>query len=116
MRNLAHMPGIGRIARALLSIQSTFGTTPEGFLDINLSRQDLASYTGTTYETVFRLMNELVQEGSITLSGKNICIADADKLLSHTIEWSLLLKYFLMRILSVVVGLIDNQNSKKVNF
>ena len=86
MRNLAHMPVIGRIAQALLSIQSNFGTTPEGYLDINLSRQDLASYTGTTYESVFRLMNELVQEGSITLSGKNICIIDAGKLLAHTVE------------------------------
>ncbi|OQP47374.1 transcriptional regulator [Niastella yeongjuensis] len=86
MRNLAHMPVKGRIAQALLSIQSTFGTSPDGFLDINLSRQDLASYTGTTYETVFRLMNELVQEGSIALSGRNIYITDADKLLTYTVQ------------------------------
>lgn len=80
MRNLAHMPVKGRIAQALLSMQEKFGTTPEGFIDINLSRQDLASYTGTTYETVFRLMNELVQEGCITLLGKQICITNGELL------------------------------------
>jgi CRP-like cAMP-binding protein len=53
---------------------------------MNLSRQDLASYTGTTYETVFRIMNELVQEGSITLQGKQICIQDSNKLNEHAGE------------------------------
>nr|WP_240347894.1 Crp/Fnr family transcriptional regulator [Longitalea arenae] len=83
MRNLAHMPVKGRIAQALLSMSAKFGTTAEGFIDITLSRQDLASYTGTTYETVFRIMNELVLEGSIALSGKNISILNADKLHEH---------------------------------
>jgi CRP/FNR family transcriptional regulator len=86
MRNLAHMPVKGRIAQALLSMQARFGTTPEGFIDINLSRQDLASYTGTTYETVFRLMNELVQEGAIALQGKQICVLDNNKLNEHAGE------------------------------
>jgi CRP/FNR family transcriptional regulator len=86
MRNLAHMPVKGRIAQALLHMHSKFGVTTEGFIDINLSRQDLASYTGTTYETVFRTMNELVQEGSIALSGKNICILDTNKLIEHSGE------------------------------
>jgi CRP/FNR family transcriptional regulator len=83
MRNLAHMPVKGRIAQALINFQHTFGTTAEGFIDLNLSRQDLASYTGTTYETVFRIMNELVQEESIALSGKNICITNMEKLMLH---------------------------------
>lgn len=83
MRNLAHMPVKGRIAQALLHMHAKFGTTPEGFIDIALSRQDLASYTGTTYETVFRTMNELVQEGSIALSGKNISVLDPTKLNEH---------------------------------
>jgi len=80
MRNLAHMPVKGRIAQALLNFQATFGTTEDGSIDLSLSRQDLASYTGTTYETVFRIINELVQEGSITLIGKNICISNPQQL------------------------------------
>ena len=86
MRNLAHMPVKGRIAQALLNFKAKFGTTPEGFIDLNLSRQDLASYTGTTYESVFRLLNELVLEGSIALSGKNIAVLDETKLQMHAGE------------------------------
>jgi CRP-like cAMP-binding protein len=86
MRNLAHMPVKGRIAQALLALKAKFGITAEGFIDITLSRQDLASYTGTTYETVFRIMNELVMEGAITLSGKSICIVNTGILQMHAGE------------------------------
>lgn len=86
MRNLAHMPVKGRIAQALLNFHAKFGTNEEGFIDLTLSRQDLASYTGTTYETVFRIMSELVQEGSLELSGKNIRVLDTEKLNLHAGE------------------------------
>src|SRR5882762_8727365 len=48
MRNLAHMQVKGRIARALMELREKFGLTQEGFIDIALSRQDLASFAGTT--------------------------------------------------------------------
>ena len=80
MRNLAHMPVKGRVANALLSLRDKFGATNDGFIDVTLSRQDLASYTGTTYETVFRMMNELALAGAISMSGKKINIVDTDKL------------------------------------
>lgn len=86
MRNLAHMTVKGRIAQALLTLRDKFGATPEGYINIVLSRQDMASYAGTTYETVFRIMNEFVQEGVISVSGKNIIIKDNDKLVSFTDE------------------------------
>jgi CRP/FNR family transcriptional regulator len=86
MRNLAHMPVKGRIAYALLSLQDKFGVTDKGCLDIPLSRQDLASYTGTTYETVFRIMNDMVLDGAITLAGKDIRVVQADKLNSYVGE------------------------------
>jgi len=74
MRNLAHMPVKGRIADALLSLQEKFGTTQEGFINITLSRQDLASFAGTTYETAFRVMTELTEDGFADIAGKNIYI------------------------------------------
>ena len=74
MRNLAHMTVKGRIANALLFLKQKFGTNPEGHIDIRLSRQDLASYTGTAYETLFRIMNELAEENAIRMDGKNIFI------------------------------------------
>lgn len=86
MRDLAHMPVKGRVAQALLSLQKRFGVTDDGFINIILSRQDLASYTGTTYETLFRIINELVDGGTIRVSGKSIAIIDPDKLFQITHE------------------------------
>ncbi|XHR92686.1 Crp/Fnr family transcriptional regulator [Mucilaginibacter sp. UC70_90] len=80
MRNLAHMPVKGRVAQALISLKNQFGTNPEGHIDVELTRQDLASYAGATYETVFRVVNELIQEKLISTNGKKINITNYDKL------------------------------------
>ena len=89
MRNLAHMPVKGRIAQALLGLQAKFGCTAEGMINIQLSRQDLASFTGTTYETVFRVMNEFARDELIQLSGKDIRILQPDLLHSFNGETGL---------------------------
>jgi len=86
MRNLAHMQVKGRVAQALLSLEEKFGRSPEGHIGITLSRQDLASLVGATYETVFRIINELAQEEVIGLDAKNITIIDAVKLTDYTKE------------------------------
>lgn len=80
MRNLAHMPVKGRVAQALLNLQTKFGIDKEGFIDLILTKQDLASYTGATYETVFRMLNELSNDDIIKLSGKKIGILNEKKL------------------------------------
>lgn len=80
MRNLAHMPVKGRVAQALFSLKDKFGLTSEGYIDIDLTRQDLASYAGATYETVFRIINELSYEGMISTFGKSIKILDTESL------------------------------------
>lgn len=86
MRNLAHMPVRGRLAQALLALEEKFGRTPEGFIDIHLSRQDIASYVGSTYETIFRLMNDFISEGLVEVAGKDILLKDTKKLLAVTQE------------------------------
>lgn len=80
MRNLAHMPVKGRVAMALLTLQDKFGVLPNGFIDLTLTKQDLASYTGATYETVFRVLNDLADEKLIKLSGKTIGVLDKQTL------------------------------------
>ncbi|HWZ34559.1 MAG TPA: Crp/Fnr family transcriptional regulator, partial [Mucilaginibacter sp.] len=85
-RNLAHMPVKGRVAEALIDLKSQFGITPQGFINIELSRQDLASFSGATYETVFRVINELVNDGLLEVSGKSIRIANYDALFKLTAE------------------------------
>jgi CRP-like cAMP-binding protein len=86
MRNMAHMPVKGRIAQALISLQKQFGTKDGGVIGIELSRQDLASYAGSTYETVFRVINELVKEEITSVSGKKITVKNYEALLSLTLD------------------------------
>ena len=74
MNNLAHMQVKGRIAYSLLSLYRKFGITSAGAINIILSRQDLASYAGTTYETVFRILNEFTQDAIIAIEHKSIFI------------------------------------------
>jgi CRP/FNR family transcriptional regulator len=47
MRDLAHMQVKGRIAQALLTIKDKFGVDSEGYINMNVSRQNLASFAGT---------------------------------------------------------------------
>ncbi|HEY4324071.1 MAG TPA: Crp/Fnr family transcriptional regulator [Mucilaginibacter sp.] len=86
MRNLAHMPVKGRVAQALLTLKSQFGITEDGYIDLDISRQDLASFTGAAYESLFRSINDLVEEKVITASRKSILIMDEKKLLALTKE------------------------------
>ena len=84
MRNLAHMNTKGRIGQSLLTLHDKFGTDANGFINIEISRQDLASYSGTTYETLFKMMNELVAEGIIDTDGKKTKVLDKRKLYSYS--------------------------------
>ena len=86
MRNLAHMSVKGRLAEALLMLHGKFGTNTDGNIDIALSRQDLASLAGTTYETVFRILAELTQDEILAVSNKDITIINYEKLLRLTDE------------------------------
>jgi CRP-like cAMP-binding protein len=86
MRNLAHMPVKGRVAQALINLQNQFGLTSAGFINIELSRQDLASFTGAAYESLFRTINDMIEDKLITTNGKAISIIDLQALLKLTDE------------------------------
>jgi CRP/FNR family transcriptional regulator, polysaccharide utilization system transcription regulator len=86
MRNLAHMSVKGRVAQALILLEAQFGLTDDNLINIKLSRQDLASFTGTTYETVFRVINELLGEKIVTLKDKYISVTDKERLLQLTAD------------------------------
>lgn len=79
MRNLAHMEVKGRIAEALLTLQKVFGQCKDGSIDIQLTKQDIASYCGTTYETLSRTMAEMIKEKLIKVVGKAITILKQKK-------------------------------------
>lgn len=80
MRDLVHMETKGRIAGALLEMKDKFGVNADGNISMPVSRQDIASYAGTTYETLFKLFNEMKKEKIISTSGKFIKIKNEKKL------------------------------------
>jgi len=80
MRNLAHMEVKGRIAETLLMLKKIFGNNKSGFIDITLTKQDMASYSGTTYETCSRMLSELVNDKIIKVAGKTLAILKEKRL------------------------------------
>lgn len=78
--NLVHLDVKARVAETLLMLKKDFGQNKEGNINITLTKQDLASYAGTTYETFFRMITELEKEKIVLLSGKDIAILKEAKL------------------------------------
>jgi len=74
MRDLAHMSVKARIAQSILALLHKFGVDENGFIALGLSRQDIASYAGTTYETLFKVSNDFVKDKLIQVSGRNIVV------------------------------------------
>lgn len=75
-KNLVHMPVKARIAQALLRLDEQFSTDAEGYLGIELSRQNLAAFSGTIYETLFRVVNDFTAEGIIKTNGRSMKISN----------------------------------------
>jgi CRP-like cAMP-binding protein len=81
MRNIAHMSVKGRLANALLSFSDKFGTDEQNVLKIELSKQDFASYIGATYETLFRILSELIEQKAVKVDKRKISILEESKLI-----------------------------------
>jgi len=80
MRDLAHMQVKGRVAKALLGIENKFKVNKDGFISFAISRQDIASYTGAAYETVYKLLTEFSETGLIATDGKYIMLKNKSAL------------------------------------
>lgn len=86
MRNMVHMDVKGRIAGALLKMKAIFGLDKAGHIDSNMTRQDIASFAGTTYETLFKVLNELARDGVLQVSGKSIAIRQENRLAKYVLH------------------------------
>lgn len=79
--NFLHKSSRERIAEALLLLEQTFGTTPDGFINISLTREEIAGYTGMAVETTIRILYAMVEEGLLELHKKRIRLKEKEKLL-----------------------------------
>lgn len=69
-----------RLAEVLMHLKTTFNLDRESYLNILLTREDLANIVGTATESVIRLLSEFKNEGLIELKGRKIKITN-EKLL-----------------------------------
>ena len=53
-------------------------------VEINMSREDLASLVGTARENIVRILKDFKEEGVLETKGRKIIIKDVMKLLSIT--------------------------------
>lgn len=86
MRDLAHMSVQGRVSTTLMRLEQKFGKDKNGMLSFTPARQDLAAYSGTTYETLFRTLTTFEKDGLIVTSGKSIGIVKPDQLIAYTAQ------------------------------
>ncbi len=79
---IKHYPVKNLVARALLDNYKAFGFESENSqkLSYTLTRKDIASKAGTTYETVVRTLAQFNKTGVIKIDGKSIHITNMDEL------------------------------------
>lgn len=78
--NMAQKSVRQRLAEALVSINTSFGTNPDGTLSVLLSREDYASIVGTATESAIRVLSQFKKEGLISTIGKQIKIENLEGL------------------------------------
>jgi CRP-like cAMP-binding protein len=52
----------------------------KGFLDVSLTREEIANMVGTATESVIRLFSEFKEDGNITVKGRKIALNDRSAL------------------------------------
>ena len=71
----------GRIAESLLTMREVFGLDTEGFIDLDLTRQELADYSNMTTSNAIRTISALVSENVISVKDKRIKLLEDELLL-----------------------------------
>jgi CRP-like cAMP-binding protein len=80
--DLATQDSIGRVAKRLLELAADHGTPVEGGtrIELSLTQDELASWTGATRETVSRALRLMRRLGWVATDHRMITIVDADAL------------------------------------
>ncbi|MGL1887165.1 MAG: Crp/Fnr family transcriptional regulator [Reichenbachiella sp.] len=85
VRKFAQMTVREKVIDALLYIYRKFGQTDD-YLNIQLSRKEIADFAGTTDEQVIRVISSLKKESMLRASGKRLGIMELEKLKSEISE------------------------------
>lgn len=78
--NHTHKTVKERLAQTLLNINDLAGIDDEGYLNLQLTREEIASMVGTATESCIRLLADLKKLGCIDLKGKKIKILKINEL------------------------------------
>lgn len=79
VRKFAQMTVREKVIDAILYMNRKFGHN-EKFLNLQLSRKDVAAFAGTTEEQVIRMISGLTKEKLLRKKGKEVGIVDLEKL------------------------------------
>lgn len=69
-----------RVAEILLLLNETFDADVDNYLNISLTREEVANIVGTATESVIRQLSDLKKDGFIDIKGRKIKILDVDAL------------------------------------
>jgi CRP-like cAMP-binding protein len=69
-----------RLAEVLLQLKEKFGVDQTGYLQISLTREELANIVGTATESIIRLLSEFKDDKLIELSGRKISLLNTASL------------------------------------
>jgi CRP/FNR family transcriptional regulator, polysaccharide utilization system transcription regulator len=85
MVELVQKPVRERMAEALLVLKETYGLEEDGCtLSIRLTREDIASFVGTTTETAIRVLSEFKDDKIIGLEKKKIMLLNMSSLVRES--------------------------------
>ena len=69
-----------RLAEILLLLEEKLGTNEYGFINITLTREEIANLIGTATESAIRLMSEFKADDLIEVEGRKIKLTNKEKL------------------------------------
>jgi CRP-like cAMP-binding protein len=69
-----------RLAEVLLTLLEQFGINEDGYLNIPLTREELANLVGTATESVIRMLSQFKSQELIELKGRKIKVLDEKEL------------------------------------
>ncbi len=82
MLDFVHMSVKARIAKSFIALKKQFGVGDDNTINLEISRQDLASFSGASYETLFKVINDFTLNKIVELTGRKITVLDEVKLLN----------------------------------